>query len=194
MRIIAGSKRGMSLFSPETEVSRPILDRVKGSLFSVLYNYGLPQDKRVADLFCGVGSLGLEAISRGAVSVTFIEKDQRILTILKRNIEKAGFGKQSKVIRADVFKVGAAASADEQIYDIIFVDPPYPLTKDAGAGSLLGGLLVLLDMRLAAKGIVIVRTEEHTRLLERYGKLSIIEQRKWGTMTITILGRKKDDQ
>jgi 16S rRNA (guanine966-N2)-methyltransferase len=184
----------MSLFSPETEVSRPILDRVKGSLFSVLYNYGLPQDKRVADLFCGVGSLGLEAISRGAVSVTFIEKDQRILTILKRNIEKAGFGKQSKVIRADVFKVGAAASADEQIYDIIFVDPPYPLTKDAGAGSLLGGLLVLLDMRLAAKGIVIVRTEEHTRLLERYGKLSIIEQRKWGTMTITILGRKKDDQ
>jgi len=194
MRIIAGSKRGMSLFSPETEVSRPILDRVKGSLFSVLYNYGLPQDKRVADLFCGVGSLGLEAISRGAVSVTFIEKDQRILEILKRNIEKAGFGKQSKVIRADVFKVGAAASADEQIYDIIFVDPPYPLTKDAGAGSLLGGLLVLLDMRLAAKGIVIVRTEEHTRLLERYGKLSIIEQRKWGTMTITILGRKKDDQ
>jgi len=194
MRIIAGSKRGMSLFSPETEVSRPILDRVKGSLFSVLYNYGLPQDKRVADLFCGVGSLGLEAISRGAVSVTFIEKDQRILTILKRNIEKAGFGKQSKVIRADVFKVGAAASADEQIYDIIFVDPPYPLTKDAGAGSLLDRLLVLLDMRLAAKGIVIVRTEEHTRLLERYGKLSIIEQRKWGTMTITILGRKKDDQ
>ena len=194
MRIIAGSKRGMNLFSPETEVSRPILDRVKGSLFSVLYNYGLPQDKRVADLFCGVGSLGLEAISRGAVSVTFIEKDQRILTILKRNIEKAGFGKQSKVIRADVFKVGAAASADEQIYDIIFVDPPYPLTKDAGAGSLLGGLLVLLDMRLAEKGIVIVRTEKHTRLLDRYGRLSIIEQRKWGTMTITILGRKKDDQ
>jgi len=194
MRIIAGSKRGMNLFSPETEVSRPILDRVKGSLFSVLYNYGLPQDKRVADLFCGVGSLGLEAISRGAVSVTFIEKDQRILTILKRNIEKAGFGKQSKVIRADVFKVGAAAGADEQKYDIIFVDPPYPLTKDAGAGSLLDGLLVLLDMRLAAKGIVIVRTEEHTKLLERYGQLTIIEQRKWGSMTITILGRKKDDQ
>ena len=194
MRIIAGLKRGMNLFSPETEVSRPILDRVKGSLFSVLYNYGLPQDKRVADLFCGVGSLGLEAISRGAVSVTFIEKDQRIIEVLKRNIEKTGFGKQSKVIRADVFKVGAAAGADEQTYDIIFVDPPYPLTKDAGAGSLLDRLLVLLDMRLAAKGIVIVRTEKHTKLLERYGKLSIIEQRKWGSMTITILGRKKDDQ
>ena len=194
MRIIAGLKRGMNLFSPETEVSRPILDRVKGARFSVRYNYGLPQDKRVADLFCGVGSLGLEAISRGAVSVTFIEKDQRILEILKRNIEKAGFGKQSKVIRADVFKVGAAAGADGQTYDIIFVDPPYPLTKDAGAGSLLDRLLVLLDMRLAAKGIVIVRTEEHTKLLERYGRLSIIEQRKWGSMTITILGRKKDDQ
>ncbi len=194
MRIIAGSKRGMSLFSPETDVSRPILDRVKGSLFSVLYNYGLPQNKRVADLFCGVGSLGLEAISRGAVSVTFIEKDQRILTTLQRNIEKAGFGEQSKVIRANAFNVGAVVGADEQKYDIIFVDPPYPLTKDARAGSLLDGLLVLLERQLAAKGIVIVRTEEHTKLLERYGQLSIIEQRKWGTMTISILGRKKDDQ
>jgi 16S rRNA (guanine966-N2)-methyltransferase len=194
MRIIAGSKRGMNLFSPETDVSRPILDRVKGSLFSVLYNYGLPQDKRVADLFSGVGSLGLEAISRGAVSVTFIEKDQRIIETLKRNIEKASFGKQSKVIRADAFKVGAVVSADGQTYDIIFVDPPYPLTKDAGAGSPLDKLLVLLEMQLAAKGIVIVRTEEHTKLLERYGRLSIIERRKWGTMTISILGRKKDDQ
>jgi 16S rRNA G966 N2-methylase RsmD len=84
--------------------------------------------------------------------------------------------------------------ADEQKYDIIFVDPPYPLTKDARAGSLLDGLLVLLERQLAAKGIVIVRTEEHTKLLERYGQLTIIEQRKWGTMTISILGRKKDDQ
>ncbi|MHC4750685.1 MAG: RsmD family RNA methyltransferase, partial [Planctomycetota bacterium] len=66
MRIIAGSKRGMKLLSPKTQDSRPIIDRVKESLFSVLYKYDLPDDTMVADLFCGVGSLGLEALSRGA--------------------------------------------------------------------------------------------------------------------------------
>ncbi|MCK5225492.1 MAG: RsmD family RNA methyltransferase, partial [Planctomycetes bacterium] len=56
MRIIAGSKRGMKLISPKTDISRPITDRVKESLFSVLYSYDLPDGKMVADLFCGVGS------------------------------------------------------------------------------------------------------------------------------------------
>ncbi len=193
MRIIAGIKRGMNLYSPETDMSRPILDRVKESLFNVLYNYGVPQDKKAADLFSGVGSLGLEALSRGAASVTFVEKDPKILEILKKNIEKAGFTKESRVVKADAFKTGAAVGADEQKYDVIFVDPPYPMTKEAGEGSLLEKLLILLGQQLAAHGIVIVRTDEHTKLLERYGQFSIIEQRKWGSMTITILGRRKDD-
>ena len=107
MRIIAGTKRGMKLLSPKTDVSRPITDRVKESLFNVLYKYGLPADKVVADLFCGVGSLGLEALSRGAEFVTFVEKDPKIVAILKKNIEKAGFAGESKVIRADAFKIGA---------------------------------------------------------------------------------------
>jgi 16S rRNA (guanine966-N2)-methyltransferase len=103
MRIIAGAKRGMKLLSPRTDVSRPITDRVKESLFNVLWNYGFPEDKIVADLFCGVGSLGLEALSRGAEFVTFVEKDPKIIATLKKNIEKAGFGSGSKVIRADAF-------------------------------------------------------------------------------------------
>ena len=93
MRIIAGAKRGMHLLGPKTEGSRPITDRVKESLFSVLYKYDLPDGAVVADLFCGVGSLGLEALSRGAKCVTFVEKDQRIIAVLKKNIEKAGFVK-----------------------------------------------------------------------------------------------------
>ena len=78
MRIIAGTKRGMKLLSPETRVSRPITDRVKESLFSVLYKYDLPEGKRVADLFSGVGSLGLEALSRAAAFVTFVERDAEV--------------------------------------------------------------------------------------------------------------------
>ena len=91
----------MKLLSPKTQVFRPITDRVKESLFSVLYKYDLPHGARVADLFCGIGSLGLEALSRGATFVTFVEKDPRIVAILKKNIVKARFMNESKVIRAN---------------------------------------------------------------------------------------------
>ena len=114
MRIIAGTKRGMKLLGPKSRNSRPIIDRVKESLFSVLYKYDLPSGKLVADLFCGVGSIGLEALSRGAAFVTFVEQDRKLITILDRNIEKAAFVKQSKVIRANAFKIGAPVGFDEK--------------------------------------------------------------------------------
>ena len=66
MRIIAGKKRGLQLLSPKGDISRPITDRVKESLFSVLYKYDIPAEMVVADIFSGVGSIGLEALSRGA--------------------------------------------------------------------------------------------------------------------------------
>ena len=86
MRIIAGSKKGMALFSPGGQISRPIIDRVKESLFDVLYNYGFPEGRVVADLFSGVGSLGLESLSRGAKFVTFVENDPKVVSVLNRNI------------------------------------------------------------------------------------------------------------
>jgi 16S rRNA (guanine966-N2)-methyltransferase len=187
MRIIAGAKRGMKLLSPRTDVSRPITDRVKESLFSVLYKYDLPDGKMVADLFCGVGSLGLEALSRGAEFVTFVEKDLKIIATLKKNIEKAGFAGESKVIRADAFKIGAPV--DEQKYDLVFVDPPYSTTRETKEGSPLSKLLVLLTEQLSPDGIVVVRTEKRTELLEQYGQLEVIERRQWGTMAVTILQR-----
>ena len=187
MRIIAGTKRGMKLFSPKTQASRPITDRVKESLFSVLYNYDLPSEAMVADLFCGVGSLGLEALSRGAEFVTFVEKDPKIIATLQKNIEKAGFAGESKVIRADAFKIGAPV--DEQKYGLVFVDPPYSTTSETKEGSLLSKLLVLLTEQLSPDGIVVVRTEKRTELLEQYGQLGVIERRQWGTMAVTILQR-----
>jgi 16S rRNA (guanine(966)-N(2))-methyltransferase RsmD len=189
MRIIAGSKRGMKLLSPKTQVSRPVIDRVKESLFSVLDKYDLPESALVADLFCGVGSLGLEALSRGAAFVTFVERDQKIFTILKRNIEKAGFVKESKVVRADAFKVGADIDASGNKYSLVFVDPPYLATKNVEANSSLGDLLVLLGGQVADNGIVVVRTERKVSLLDRYGQFQVIERRRWGTMVVTLLRR-----
>ena len=200
------------MLSPRTDVSRPITDRVKESLFSVLYKYDLPDGKMVADLFCGVGSLGLEALSRGAEFVTFVEKNLKIVAILEKNIEKAGFAGESKVIRANAFKIGAPPAAaaagisNLQRYDLIFVDPPYSTTRQTkegspcpseGRGSPLSGLFALLSKQSAADGIVVVRTEWRTELLsaghltvERYSCFQTIERRRWGTMVVTILQRR----
>jgi len=187
MRIIAGSKRGMRLLSPRTQVSRPITDRVKESLFSVLYKYDLPGGAIAADLFCGVGSLGLEALSRGAEFVTFIERDPRIISVLNKNVEKAGFVRESKVIRANAFKIGALLNSERQKYGLVFVDPPYAATMDVQDGSALSGLLDLLGEQVAGDGIVVVRTGQEVSLLERYGEFLVIERRRWGTMVVNIL-------
>ncbi len=189
MRIIAGQKKGMKLLGPKTDASRPITDRVKESLFSILYNYDMPAGKTAADLFCGVGSLGLEALSRGAEFVTFVEKDQKVIQILERNIAKSGFVGDSKVITADAFKLGAPVDFDGRKYDVIFVDPPYSTTKDAGEGSPLGRLFSILSEQLAGSGIVVVRTAKETELLDRYGKLEIIDRRVWGTMAVSLLSQ-----
>jgi len=175
------------LLSPKAQVSRPITDRVKESLFSVLYKYDLPNGKRIADLFCGVGSLGLEALSRGAGFVTFVEKEPKIIAILEKNIEKAGYAGESKVIRANAFKIGAPLDFDQQKYDLIFVDPPYSATRDVGVDSSLSRLLTLLGEQVSPDGIVVVRAERRTELLEQYGRFQIIDRRRWGTMAVTIL-------
>jgi 16S rRNA (guanine966-N2)-methyltransferase len=192
MRIIAGSKRGLRLMSPKGDVSRPIVDRVKESLFSVLYSYGLPEEAFVADLFSGVGSLGLEALSRGAEFVTFVERDPRIEIVLKCNIEKAGFVRQSKVIRADAFKVGAPVDSEGRKYNLVFVDPPYAATRDVSGKSQLAGLMDVLAGQVTDNGLVVVRTEKNIELLDSYGVFEVLQRRTWGSMNVTIL-RKKDE-
>ena len=191
MRIIAGSKRGMKLLSPKTQVSRPITDRVKESLFSVLYKYDLPSGAVVADLFCGVGSLGLEALSRGAAFATFVESASQIAAILERNIEKAGFAGESKVIRADAFKIGAPLNSDGRKYDVVFVDPPYSATRNIEAESPSARLLDILDAQVAVGGIVVIRTGRRVSLLDQYGRFGVMERREWGTMAVTILAKSK---
>ncbi|MCP4257156.1 MAG: hypothetical protein GY774_06475 [Planctomycetes bacterium] len=187
MRIIAGSKRGMKLLGPKTQVSRPITDRVKESLFSVLFKYNLPGDAVVADLFSGVGSLGLEAISRKARFVTFVEQDPNIISVLKQNIDKAGFINESEIIRTNAFTFGLLPNSDRQIYDLVFVDPPYAASMDVQAGSPLSVLMDSLAPRVAAEAVIVVRTSRKVSLLEQYGEFQIIERRCWGTMTVTIL-------
>jgi 16S rRNA (guanine(966)-N(2))-methyltransferase RsmD len=179
----------MKLFSPKDGDSRPIIDRVKESLLSVLSKYDLPEGKVAADLFSGVGSLGLEALSRGAAFVTFVEKDPKVVGVLEKNIQKGGFVKDSKVIRGDAFRIGAPAGPKGRKCDLVFVDPPYSCTVEVGAGSAVSGLLSLVSEQVIPDGFVVVRTRKGTELLEAYGRLELIERRQWGTMAVAILQR-----
>jgi 16S rRNA (guanine966-N2)-methyltransferase len=177
----------MKLLSPPGRESRPIIDRVKQSLFDVLQKYNLPEGKIVADIFAGVGSLGLEALSRGASFVTFVENNPKIVPILKQNIEKAGFAGQSKITRADAFKGTLPADAQHPKYDLVFVDPPYADSVQTQAGSPLAMLLTRLAGCVTSSGFVVVRTRRDTALSQTYGSLKIIERRQWGTMAVSIL-------
>ena len=192
MRIIAGRNRGMKLLSPKTQDSRPITDRVKESLFNVLYKYDLPGEAVVGDLFCGVGSLGLEALSRGAEFVTFVEQDPKIIAVLEKNIDKARFVKESKVVWANAFKLGTPVGTDLRKHNLVFVDPPYAQTSDVGAGSRLSGLMDVLGEQVISGGIVVVRTHQSVSLLDEYGRFGVIERRRWGSMVVTIL-RERDE-
>ena len=187
MRIIAGEKRGMKLLSPKTYDSRPVTDRVKESLFSVLYKYDLPAGAVVGDLFSGVGSLGLEALSRGAEFATFVERDRQTAAILEKNIAKAGFVERSKVVRMDAFSFGVPADSRAGTCDLVFIDPPYADTRDVSEGSALSGLLGVLGGQAADDAVIVVRMRQGTELLDRYGRFEVVERRRWGTMAVTIL-------
>lgn len=126
MRIIGGSMRGKVLMSPQSETTRPTSDRLRESLFnSLLHNprFGLMglQGLKVLDVFAGTGALGLEALSRGAHHVTFIERDASALKVLKSNIKSCACEDKTTVMSVDVKDIRPSSHA----YDLIFMDPPY---------------------------------------------------------------------
>lgn len=194
MRIIAGTKRGMKLLPPKDDTTRPIIDRIKESIFSVLYKYNLIEGRRIADLFCGTGSFGLEALSRGAAGAVFVEQNSKVVDILKKNLEKAGFVDASKVIRANAFKIGAPVGFEEKKYSLVFIDPPYALSRETSVNSQLGKLLGSLGGQLMPDGLVIVRTEKKVSLLDKYGQLEIIDRRTWSGMAVTFLRVENNDE
>jgi 16S rRNA (guanine966-N2)-methyltransferase len=127
MRIIAGAWRGRAIAAPPGEATRPTADRVRETLFSMLVSrLGSFEELRVADLFAGSGALGLEALSRGAASATFVESDAKAAAVIRRNAEKLGAGDCIRVLGGS-----ALALARSEPFDLIFADPPYA----PGSGS-----------------------------------------------------------
>jgi 16S rRNA (guanine966-N2)-methyltransferase len=127
VRIIAGKWRGRPIEAPPGDATRPTADRVRETLFSMLASrLGSFEDLRVADLFAGSGALGLEALSRGAASATFVENNARAAAIIKRNAERLAATDQVHILGGS-----ALALARSDPFDLVFADPPYA----AGSGS-----------------------------------------------------------
>ncbi|MBL7214672.1 MAG: 16S rRNA (guanine(966)-N(2))-methyltransferase RsmD [Phycisphaerae bacterium] len=194
MRIIAGSKRGMKLFPPKGVDTRPITDRVKESLFSILWSKGKLEDCVVADLFCGTGSMGLEALSRGAKFCTFIDAGRSAVEILNRNIEKAGFLAESKSVCANILKVGAAMTPEHGGYDLVFVDPPYKMSDNCGAGSKVAKMMELIGTQVNPGGMVTLRTHLRSYIEQAYGQLTQIDLREWGSMKIAFFQKPEEPE
>ena len=144
MRIIAGSARGRRLKGPDTRETRPVTDRVREAVFSSIGSW--VQDADVADLYAGSGSFGLEALSRGAASVVFVEKGRRALEALDENISALGLG--GVVVSGEVRRFLHRA---DSIFHLVFIDPPWDLPT-----TLLDEELAMLDRILSPDGEVVV--------------------------------------
>jgi 16S rRNA (guanine966-N2)-methyltransferase len=129
VRIIAGRWRGHNIVAPPGEKTRPTTDRVREAWMSTL-QHDLP-GARVLDLFAGSGALGLEALSRGAAHVTFVEKAGGPLRALQANVDKLGAAEEVEIVKQDALRY--IATVPEHAFDVTFADPPY----DSGAAARL---------------------------------------------------------
>jgi len=121
MRVISGEFGGRKLIAPDGLSTRPTTDKVRQAVFNSLGSLGVLEGATVADLYAGSGALGIEAISRGAVSCLFIERDRSALAALRENIKVLGIDGRAQVAATDVFAYAPAIPA----VDIALIDPPY---------------------------------------------------------------------
>ena len=122
-RVIAGSVRGRKLEAPKGVKTRPTTDRIKETIFNVI-NFSLP-GAVVLDLFAGSGSLGIEALSRGAEKAVFCDLQRQTSEIVQRNIDACGLSEKAEVYCADYIKALNALHKRNMTFDVIFLDPPY---------------------------------------------------------------------
>lgn len=123
MRVIAGSARGRRLRCPAGRAVRPTADRVRESLFAILGRS--VEGARVLDLFAGAGTLGIEALSRGAAEAVFVEGNRRVAAILRSNLEATGFLAQSRIIVSDAFSALRFLAGEGGKFQLVLADPPY---------------------------------------------------------------------
>ena len=174
MRVIAGSRKGHTISAPRGRDTRPTSDRVRENVFNLV---GPLEDARVLDLFAGSGALGIEALSRGAASVVFVERDGDAVRTIERNLDRLRLT-GARVVHDDVVRTIAQEATAGAKYDLVLVDPPY-------------GMLTEIQLRLArhlppllaAEGLLVVETDART---EPELPLTVRTSRKYGQTRVTL--------
>ena len=185
MRVVTGEAKGRKLKGPKTPGTRPIIDRVKTALFDILSTR--VEDARFLDLFAGTGGVGIEALSRGAASTTFIEINYSMLKLVRENLKITGLGDRAETLHTDAFKFlqsyapenQSMPGSQERQYDIIYVAPPQYQGMAARALQLLDHSLLVPDTGLV---IVQIHPKERSVVVEvPITRLALTDERRYGS-------------
>ncbi|MDQ2651513.1 MAG: RsmD family RNA methyltransferase [Chloroflexota bacterium] len=182
MRVIAGDRRGFQLKGPAGRFTRPMADKIKGAVFSMLASLGV-EPERVLDLYAGTGGIGIEALSRGAESADFVEQNAAAAAVVRANIAHTRFDDVSRVHQESVTTFISRAERDPATkpYDLIIMDPPYadpdltPMLVRVGASPLVDSATVL-----------VIGHSPRVTLPEHAGKLTRLRERCHGDSCFSI--------
>ncbi len=185
MRIIAGRFKGTRLSGPRGDAVRPTTDRVREALFSALGDR--VQGCAVLDLFAGTGAFGLEAVSRGAESALFVEKDRRTAAGLAKTIQRLGIEDRVSILIMDAIRAIKVAAGRNERFGIVFLDPPY------GKGR-LSRVLTAPEFRkiLEPDGLIIVEREQGSECPNGLESTDKQFSRRYGSTLIEIFRHKQD--
>lgn len=179
MRVIAGQFKGRRLFSPPRGV-RPALDQVKEAVFNILAP--VVEGAAVLDLFAGTGSIGIEALSRGARSCTFVESQKEVAEVLRRNLERCRIEENVEVLTVPVERALPILKKRGERYDLLFVDPPY----DRGWVQEILPLIGTGDWSFPGSTMVVEHSPRE-KVDEEYGCWRLRDQRVYGQTRISFL-------
>lgn len=189
MRVISGEKKGERLFSLKRRKIRPTSDKVKGAIFNIL-SYGSEfgqslEGKRVLDLFAGSGALGLEALSRGAEEVVFVDNSSVSLNLARKNLKKLGFETKGRMVKKEILRF---LRSENEItfsgFDLIFADPPY------GKGLCQKLLGVLAEKNFLNTEGVLVMEHHKKEKIEEKKNFVLLQERKYGDTLISFFKKK----
>jgi 16S rRNA (guanine(966)-N(2))-methyltransferase RsmD len=179
VRIVAGTLGGRVLRAPPGAATRPTSEKVRQALFNILGPP--PDDTHVLDLFSGSGALGLEALSRGAASVTFVERGRPALAALRGNIDALGVVAQATIAAVEVARfLALAPTAQAPVWRWVFLDPPY------AADVVTDSLAALPRARLTADAVVVVEHAHRAPPPDRAGFLLRTDLRRYGDTELSL--------
>jgi 16S rRNA (guanine966-N2)-methyltransferase len=174
VRVIAGSRKGHQLAAPRGLDTRPTSDRVRENIFNLV---GPVEGARVLDLYAGSGALGIEALSRGATSAVFVERDPDAVRTIERNLDKLRLT-GARVVHGDALRAIAQEAIAGAKYDLVLVDPPYGMLTE-----IQPRLARHLPSLVAADGVLVMETDSRT---EPELPLAVRTSRKYGQTRVTI--------